>query len=86
MLIRLHPENRRPGCNEATEARSGSTGHKARKDNSVGADDVNIVDGAPNGEAVGDIGSLRPDLIVTALCSQWCQCNEVLFLTRIDRL
>lgn len=45
MLMRQCPEIRRPGCNKATEAKSGSTGHKAITDNSVGADSVNIGDG-----------------------------------------
>ena len=73
MLIRRCPEIRRPGCNEATEARSGSTGHKAIMYNSVRADDVNIVDGAPNGEATRDVSSVRRDLIMAALCGHWSQ-------------
>lgn len=55
MLMRQCPEIRRPGCNEATEAKSGSTGHKATTDNSVGADNVNIGDGAPHGGATQEV-------------------------------
>lgn len=57
-------------------------------DNSVGADDVNIVDGALNGEATLDVSSVRPDLIVAALCGYRCPVgsDQVRRLLRRTRL